>query len=423
MRQFFGFLEEIGVVLVAILRPAWKSVRENTGLAALSVVLAFGLWIFVTDAENPDKTDRLPFSIPVRPVNVPKDVWVPEVVGEVGLDVRVEENVFDSLTKEDFEATANLLGLAPGTVDLPVEVKPLSERGNLRIVKVIPDVLREVELAQLRSKEVPVELELKGSPPAEFSLAPTQLEVDSAKVAGPQDNVDRVTRVVAPIEVEGRTESFESAVRLEARDQLGNLVQQITVDPAFVDVKIEIVQQSFSRSLAVRPVVVGAPRQGYIEVGVAVDPPVVTVFGSEAYIDGAVSISTQPVDVEDATSDVVRTVSLELPPDVTVSGGGSVTVTVKITPVPGQQVYAVPVTANGLGDGLSIVGNLPAAQVFLFGPSPDLLRLNPNDISAAVDLEGKEAGTHTVKIEVKAPEGLEVRSVSPEEIEITLEQR
>ena len=83
MRQLFGFLEEVGVVLVAILRPAAKSVRENSGLAALSVVLAFGLWIFVTDAENPEQTDRLPFSIPVRPVNVPADVWVPEVVGEV----------------------------------------------------------------------------------------------------------------------------------------------------------------------------------------------------------------------------------------------------------------------------------------------------------------------------------------------------
>ena len=423
MRQLFGFLEEVGVVLAAILRPAWGSVRENKGLAALSIVLAFGLWIFVTDAENPDKTDRLPFSIPVRPVNVPADVWVPEEVGEVGLDVRVEENVFDSLTKEDFEATANLLGLAPGTVDLLVEVKPLSERGNLRIVKVIPDVLRGVELAQLRSKEVPVEAAIEGSPPPEFSLGSPDVEIPSAKVAGPQDSVGKVTKAVAAVNVEGRTESFEGAVRLEAQDQLGRLVPQITVDPAFVDVKIAIEQQSFSRALAVTPVVVGHVREGYIMLGVTVEPPVVTVFGPESYIDEAVAISTQPVDIEDATSDVVRTVSLDLPPDVTVSGGGTATVTVKVTAATGQQVFAVPLTANGLGDGLSIVGTLPPVQVFFFGPLPDLLRLNPNDISAVVDLEGKEAGTHKVKVDVTAPDGLEVRSVSPDEIEITLEQR
>ena len=40
-------------------------------------------------------------------------------------------------------------------------------------------------------------------------------------------------------------------------------------------------------------------------------------------------------------------------------------------------------------------------QVFLFGPLPDLLELNPNDISATIDLEGKDAGTHKVKVEVR----------------------
>jgi YbbR domain-containing protein len=83
----------------------------------------------------------------------------------------------------------------------------------------------------------------------------------------------------------------------------------------------------------------------------------------------------------------------------------------------------VPLTASGLGNDLSIVGALPPVQVFLFGPLPVLLELNPNDISASVDLEGKGAGTHSVKVKVSAPDGLEVRSISPEELEIQLEQR
>ena len=41
---------EAAVVIGALLRPAAKSVRENSGLAVISLVLAFGLWIFVTDA-------------------------------------------------------------------------------------------------------------------------------------------------------------------------------------------------------------------------------------------------------------------------------------------------------------------------------------------------------------------------------------
>jgi YbbR domain-containing protein len=62
-------------------------------------------------------------------------------------------------------------------------------------------------------------------------------------------------------------------------------------------------------------------------------------------------------------------------------------------------------------------------QVFLFGPLPTLLALNPTDIFASVDLDGKGEGTHKIKVRVSAPDGLEVRSVSPEELEIQLEQR
>ena len=195
------------------------------------------------------------------------------------------------------------------------------------------------------------------------------------------------------------------------------------LDPRTADVKVEIDQRVFSRALAVSPELVGTPREGHNVIGVSADPIVVTVFGPEGYIDQATTIPTQPIDVSGATEDIVRTVSLDLPPDVTVKGSVNVTVTVNIRPVPGQLTFAVPITASGLNDNLSIVGALPEARVVLFGPLPDLLELKPNDISASVDLNGKDAGSHKVKVEVSVPEGLEVRSVTPDELEIQLEQR
>src|SRR5438874_11339014 len=105
MDQIRMLIWEAAVVIGALLRPAAKSIRENSGLAVLSVVLAFGLWIFVTNAENPEQNHRLGFSIPVRPVNVPPDVVVTKDPQDVFVDVRVEENSFDGLTMVDFPAT------------------------------------------------------------------------------------------------------------------------------------------------------------------------------------------------------------------------------------------------------------------------------------------------------------------------------
>ena len=49
-------------------RPVARSLRQNGGLAVLSVVLAFGLWIFVTNAENPEQTRVVPVDLAVRPI-------------------------------------------------------------------------------------------------------------------------------------------------------------------------------------------------------------------------------------------------------------------------------------------------------------------------------------------------------------------
>jgi YbbR domain-containing protein len=423
MEQIRMLIWEAAVVIGAVLRPAARSVRENSGLAVLSVVLAFGLWIFVTDAENPEQTERLGFAIPVRPVNVPPDIAVvARELKPVTLEVRVEQNVFDSLTKDDFQATVDLTGLTVGPYDLKVDVETLTQRGNLRVMEVLPPTIH-VELSQLISKPVPVELETRNSLPSDFELSRTKLGVETAVVAGRQDRVAGVTKAVASVDVQGRTESFNTAVRLEARDQSGELFQDVEINPAVVDVSINIEQKSFSRALAVSPQLKGTPRDGYNVFGVSVEPAVVTVFGSQTFVEQAVAILTQPVDIDDATSAISRTVSLNLPPGTSVRGGANVTVKVNIIAATGQQAFAVPITVNGLADNVKIAGTLPPVQVFLFGPLTDLLKVDPSDIKASIDLDGKDAGTHKVSVRVTAPNGLESRSISPQEIDVTLEHK
>jgi len=416
---------EAAVVIGALLRPAAKSVRENSGLAVLSVVLAFGLWIFVTDAENPEQTHRLDFGIPVRPVNVPRDVWVPKEIGEARVEVRVEDKAFESLTKQDFEATTDLTGLAVGVFDVKIDVKALTDRGNLRVVDIlnVDDQLKGVQLYQLISKSVPIELETRGKPPQGFELSQTRIAAETAVVAGRQEQVTKVTKAVPSVDVDSRTESFNTAVRLEPRDQSGLLVEDVEVSPAVIDVGISIEQTSFSRALAVSPQLKGTPKEGYNVLGVSVEPAVVTVFGSQAFVEQAVAILTQPVDIDGATSDISRSVSLNLPTGTSVKGGVNVTVKVKIIAATGQQAFAVPITVNGLADNLKIASSLPPVQVFLFGPLTDLLKVNPSDIKATIDLDGQDAGTHKVSVKVTAPNGLEARSISPQEIDVSLERK
>ena len=407
----------------ALARPVVNSLSDNRGLAALSVVLAFGLWIFVTDTENPSRTRVLPIDIPVQPINVPDDVAITSDITPVRLRITVADDVFDSLTAGDFEADVDLDGLTVGTYDLPFNVRALTNRGGLRIDEPLTETVT-VNLAQLTGKSVPVQIDVTGSPAPGFTMSPLVLDDDTVLVTGPQEEVDQVSQVTATIDVTARTSSVDQAVRLTPRNDRGFLVQRVNLEPSIIGVTIDIEQERFSRSVAVSVVTDGDPAPGYNVVSVSVDPPTVTVRGTESFVTGTNSIDTQPVDIDGADETVVRSVSLDIPSGAEVTGGAQVvTVTVTIAPATSEFNFTVPITAANLEPNVSIVGALPSVTVKLIGPFPILSEVSLADVSATVNLNDLGNGTHAVEIEVAQLAGVTVASVTPEEIDVVLESQ
>ena len=423
MQGIVRVFQETLQFFAALARPVVDSLSDNRGLASLSIVLAFGLWIFVTDTENPTQTRVLPIDITVQPINVPDDVAIASSITPLRLRITVADDVFDSLTAGDFEADVDLEGLTVGSYELPVNVRALTSRGGLRIDEPLPDSVT-VELAQLTGKSVPVEINVTGSPASGFTISPAVLDDDTVLVTGPQDEVNSVSRVTAMIDVTARTSSVDQAVRLTPRNDRGFLVQRVSVEPSIVGVTIVIEQERFSRSVAVSVITAGDPATGYNVVSVSVDPPTVTVRGTESFITGTDSIDTQPVDISGADETVVLSVSLDVPSGAEVTGGAqTVTVTVTIGPATSEFSFTVPIAATNLGPNVSIVGALPSVAVKLIGPFPILSQVSPADISATVNLTDLGAGTHAVKIDVAQLAGVTIVSVTPRELDVALESQ
>jgi YbbR domain-containing protein len=426
MGQLAEMLQDTVRFFVYSVRATYRSLRDNKGLAAVSIVLAFGIWIAVTEADNPTRTSLVPYDLVVEPINVPPSVAVVEPIGGAGLHLRVRvaagNDVFNSLRASDFQATVDLEGYTVGEYEkVPVHVRAFD--GNVRVESVVPETIT-VQLAQLTSKQVEVTPEVTGAPLSGYTMSPPELDDTSVTVSGPQADVDSVTQVVAAIDVTNISKSDDQAVRLVARDAQGTLVPGVHIDPPITNAHIDVQQQRFSRSMAVSATITGAPKEGYNVVSVSVTPATVTVRGDEAFIAGTASIPTKPLNIDGATDDVVKTVSLDLPSGAEVTGSAAVvTVTVKISPATGVYNFSVPVTARNLGDDVAVNGALPSVIVTLFGPLPQLQALSPNDIGASVDLDGDGEGVHTVKIDVIPPEGTGVTQTNPAEIDVTLVKR
>jgi YbbR domain-containing protein len=416
-------IQETALFFVALVKTTFRSVRENSGLAALSVVLAFALWIFVTDAENPTSVRVMPEDVTVQPVNVPDDVAVDGQIPTVRVRVKVAEDVFESLDPADFEATVDLEGLTVGDYTLPVQVRTLTGRGGLTVEGVLPEEI-DVHLARLSAKSVPVAIEVTGNPPSGYAMGTAVPSDDNVIVTGPEGQVDQVTQVGGTIDVTGKTEDIGQAVRLVAQTNRGILVPGVTLDPSIVQVEINISQERFSRVMAVSPEVTGVPEDGYNVVAVSVTPASVTVRGDQGFIEGTTTIPTDPVDVSGADEDVVRTVNLDLPVGAEVTGGvPQVTVTVRIEPALGVLSFTVATSATGLGDTVAIQGPLPSVVVALTGELPTLRALTPNDIGATLDLTDRAPGTFRLPVRIVPPAGLSVQSVTPAEVDVTLVAR
>ena len=125
-----------------------------------------------------------------------------------------------------------------------------------------------------------------------------ETDVGEVTVSGPAEKVAAVSQAVGSVSVEGLSEDVDQAVRLEPRDDLGNLVDKLILDPRIVTVKVAIEQTTFSRPVAVSPVVTGVPETGYNIVAVSSNPLTVTIRGEQASIREITTISTQPVSVD-----------------------------------------------------------------------------------------------------------------------------
>lgn len=421
MKALWAILTDLAILVANVVFPVFRSLRQNSGMAALSIVLAFGVWIVVTDAENPETTRVLNnVDIPVEAINLENDVAVESLEPTtVRVRVRVEEDVVDSLGAVDFSATIDLQGITVGDYERPVVVTALRTPGGLRIEEALPPEVT-VSLVALQVKGVDVVIDTQGDVPPGYDFIRVEPEEETVIVSGPASKVDSVTQATASLNIDGRTEPFDQSVRLEARDSRGVLVKGVAVDPALVEVHVEIEQVTFSRPLPVNPVTEGTVAEGYQITSVEVEPPIVTVSGDEAVIERLTQVDTSPIDIDGEDSTISRTVDLELAGLEVEGGSGQVNVTIKIEPQQGEVSLPVLLTVENVPSGLTLIGTLPTIEVTLAGDRPDLLALTPFDIVVYVDLDGESAGAQQYDVEVSAPAGIEVVGTDPSTVALGL---
>jgi len=387
----------------------------------IAFFLAVSLWVFVTDTENPTVIDYFPQPIQVEAVNVRDSLGVANQLPTVNVLVSAPTDSWDDLTVANFRAVVDLNGFDARSQEVPVQIELQGVRGA-RVVETDPRNI-VVNLENLVSKTVSVEARAVGSLPIGYELGTMSPATPSVTVTGPESLVELVDEAAADVNVTGLTVSVEQTVPLKPLGAGGSEIRGVRLDPATMRVSLDVNQSTIVRTVPLTVEVSGSPAPGFRVTSVSVSPPAVQVQGALVSVQQVDSIALPPVNVNGARSDIVRSVAIPVPDNLQFVNTERATITVTVEAIIGSTRTTVVPTSLNLAPALQATFDPISVEVILIGPLPVLNVLGPADVAAEVDLTGLGAGTYTLPLRVRVPEGVAADSVQPESVTVTLNPR
>jgi len=392
---------------------------RKPGTLLLALTLAVIVWVVANAEQNPEVTGTFPSSIPVEITNVPQGlvVYGPRA-DRVTLKIQAPQDSWVRLRTSSFRAYVDMSGRPAGLHE--VEIKVDCSDPRVRIQDKDPSRL-SVRLEPLRERTVPVRIRPVDDAPPGYSLQAPRATPSQITIRGPAPLADSVSEAFVEIRLEGSKVSFTKAYQPVLRDFQGKEVKDVDFWPTSVQVEVPIERIKNYKTVSVKAVITGTVAPGYWISNVVVQPATVTFGGDPQVLETFGYVETSPVDVSGATGEVVRSVSIYIPPGTALEKKEEVFVKVSVEPVPGGEVVRRTLTVRNLARGLTATLSQTWVDLRLEAPLPILQRLQPTNISASVDASGLLTGTHEVAVQVTGvPEGIKVMAVIPDKVALTL---
>jgi YbbR domain-containing protein len=384
------------------------------------------VWVAAAQDRDPIIEDEFDQPIPVALKNLPPATYLVDGwQNEVRVRLRAPQSVWDQLGPEQFDAfldlSPDLAALEPGTylekVNISVDAEPAA------ILDVEPEWI-EFELEAILERPMPVDIQVRGEQDLGYQAKDPIIVSDTVKVRGPSSLVDQVSQVVATVQLQGARETVVENVALIPIGADGRRVNGVTLEPERMQITVPVEPLPNVREMSVTMNQLGQPADGYHITNVAIEPPVVRVFGPVFILEDLPGfLTTVPISIEGSTQDVVERLPLELPAGVSMFDPKepAVQVMIEIEPYFDSVTVTRTLTYQGLQPGYMPIASPEVVEVILSGPRPRLSALLPEDVRVILDLSGIRLGDEEqLEPVVVPPEGTTVESIIPSVIRVQI---
>ncbi len=384
--------------------------RKNLVIKILSLVFAVLIWAYVLADQNPYRIKTVPdvavsfegeADLQARNLVVRGDRA--EILSSVVAYVSTQITDYANLSAQDITATISLKNVnTPGVKQIPITATVSTRWGT---VESISPTSVSLEIDRLTTKYVPVEVRYTGTLPQNYWHGPEELGQKTVQIRGAKQDVDRVTRAICTIDLDGRTESYNDAVYVTLVDKSG---EEVDPDLLLGDLP------SVTVKMAVLPVkTVGFNMDTLLEgqdnlpanysvTDITIKPQTVQIVGRQEVLDNIDALNLETINVAGKRENISTYLSVIVPEDVILLDDDSVQVLITIQEDRTTKTFAdVPIQIQGLGDKLQAsTHSISTTDVTVFGPISIVSSIERKDISAYIDVTGKRPGTFDLEVEV-----------------------
>ncbi|WP_281725346.1 CdaR family protein [Lachnoclostridium phocaeense] len=394
-----------------------KSLTNNIGLKLLAFLFAFMLWLLVVNIDDPVDTktfDSIPVTIEHAEVVTQdqRSYQVLDGTDTVSVTVSATRSVLEKISAENIVATADMRELYLES-QIPIEItipgyEFESATANPRNV--------QVKIEQNKSDTFPITVTTTGTVRDGYVLGNVQADPERVTVNGPESVIDRISKVVAQVNVSGLSEDSSIDAVLTYYDSDNNEIsaEQLANNLGTTGVKVNVTLYHTARI----PVTVDTSgvtaADGYSISEVTWTPEEIQLAGEEEVLDALESIRI-PADAVDITSISQRTeqtvdITPYLPEGTRLvdENGNNILVTARVARE-GTKSFDIPVgsiTVDNLSDSLSVsgYGSGDDLEVHIGGPQEQLNSLQLSDLAVSIDLKDcTKAGDYEVPVTITLP--------------------
>ena len=288
--------------------------KSNLVTLLLAFSIAFFIWLYVANTENPIET-RAFTDVEVELVNLDKlksqDLSISsESINKITITVKGRFLELQKFSSKDIRAFIDLenLVLEEGTNRITINIE--INNPDLILVNERSTLLLDIEVEKIIHQDFNISFMSFGSLSAEYVLGEGTVTTTSVLCSGTKNDIDSISTVVALVDISGKTDSFTDIVEIKAFNSNNSELKGIVFDKKEIEVQVPIF---LKKDIPIIVNITNQVTQDYELINIEPEYNSVVVYGEKSIIENLNTISTEPLDLSRRYSDFEKFLDLNFP--------------------------------------------------------------------------------------------------------------